>query len=66
MLTDLEVRKAIQRAKRTSKDVYLSEKQSVRGTGRLRVRARPSEKAIFYFRYSGSNGERGLIRIGWY
>ncbi len=66
MLTDLEVRKAIQRAKRTSKDVYLSEKQSVRGTGRLRVRARPSEKAIFYFRYATSNGKRGLIRLGTY
>jgi len=66
MLTDLEVRKAIQHAKRTSKDVYLSEKQSVRGAGRLRVRARPSEKAIFYFRYATSHGERELIRIGTY
>jgi len=66
MLTDLEVRKAIQRAKRDGKDAYLSENNDVRGTGRLRVRARPSGQAIYYFRYAGSNGERGLIRIGTY
>ena len=66
MLTDLEVRKAIQRAKRDGKDVYLSEQQAVRGTGRLRVRARPSEQAIFYFRYVDSQGKRCLIRIGTY
>jgi integrase len=66
-VTDAEVRAVISKAEKTGVDVWVTDASGgSRGTGRLRIRARPSGQAIFYFRYTDTAGKQDQLQIGQY
>ena len=64
--TDKEILKAIRDAKKNAADVWITDAEKTRGVGRLRLRAMPTGRAVFYFRYTDSNGIRDQIALGSY
>lgn len=63
--TDKTIQKAIRDAQAKGADVWITDAAKTRGLGRLRLRAR-AKGAIFYFRYTDSNGRQAQVRIGAY
>lgn len=65
-ITDKNVAKAIRDAKATGADVWVTDASKARGVGRMRLRANPSGKCAFYFRYSDSDGKQVPLKFGTY
>lgn len=65
-LTDKEITKAINDAKKSGVDVFLTDPAKARGIGRLRFRARPTGQCLLYFRYVDTQGKQDSLALGVY
>jgi integrase len=66
MLTVQTIQKALRDAKASGADVWITDQTKARGIGRLRLRARPSDAGIWYYRYSDPEGKQVQLSIGAY